>query len=133
MKFKLLFCLLFISSLTTLVSCSNDDDSAADDTFQFVDKWWYSPDHSTLDVYFDSDGTYESVYLFGGMTIPSNGEWEWVDESAKIFRVYNLTGNATSQFYGKVSEVTANTAKIKISFDQGETFSDDYSYVDVNE
>src|SRR5690606_30377867 len=97
MKTKLMLCLLLISSVS-FTSCSNDDDSSPSSS-QFEDKWWYSPDNSTLDLFFNSDGTYESVFVFGGTEMESNGEWEWVNESARILRVYNLQGNATNEFY----------------------------------
>jgi hypothetical protein len=131
MKSKFFLCLLLVSSLSFL-SCSSDDDSSNNDS-QFEDKWWYSPDNSTLDVFFNSDGTYESVYVFGGTTYNSDGEWEWVSESAKTFRVFNLTGNATTEYYGKVSNLTDNSMGIKMSLDEGETYSEAVPYIDTNE
>jgi len=131
MKTKLMLCLLLISSVS-FTSCSNDDDSSPSSS-QFEDKWWYSPDNSTLDLFFNSDGTYESVFVFGGTEMESNGEWEWVNESARILRVYNLQGNATNEFYGKVLTLTDDTMSIQMSLDDGESYSAAIPYVDTNE
>lgn len=132
MRSKILLCLLLVSSLS-FVSCSSGDDSPNNSSAQFKDKWWYSPDNSTLDLYFNSNGTYHSVYLFGGATVTSDGEWEWVNESAKTFRVFNLQGNLTDEFYGKATELTDDAVKIKLSFDAGATYSDPYPYIDTND
>ena len=131
MKLKIAFCLLLISSIS-ISSCSSDD-SSNDSSSQFEDKWWYSPDNATLDVHFDSDGTYSSVYVYAGTTYNSNGDWEWVSESAKTFRVYNLGGNATDEFHGKVTSLTDHTMEVKTSLDGGETYTAAVPYVDTND
>ncbi len=131
MKLKLFFGLLLLAS-TSFLSCSSDD-SSSDSNAQFEDKWWYSPDNTTLDVFFNSDGTYESTFLFNGMSMDSDGEWEWVNESTKTFRVFNLQGNATSEYYGKVSELDGDSMSLKMSLDEGETYSEGIPYVDSND
>ena len=133
MKSKFFLCLLIVSSSISLLSCSNDDDSPNNSTAQFEDKWWYSPDNSTLDVYFNSDGTYESTFVFQGSMVNSDGEWEWVNETTKTFRVFNLQGNATNEFYGKVSTLTDDSMSVQMSLDEGETFSAAIPYVDTND
>ncbi|RZJ26943.1 MAG: hypothetical protein EOO48_12585 [Flavobacterium sp.] len=132
MKSKLLFFVLALGVMT-LNSCSSGGDGGPNDSSaQFKDKWWYSPDNSTLDVYFNSNGTYESKFFFNGTTIPSNGEWEWVDESTKTFRVFNLQGNLTADYIGKVSDLTAHSLKLRSSLDDGATYSAPYSYIDTD-
>ncbi|MDI1257215.1 MAG: hypothetical protein PSV16_14065 [Flavobacterium sp.] len=130
MKSKIIICLLFLSSIS-FVSCSSDDSSNSS-TSQFEDKWWYSPDNSTLDLKFNADGTYLSVFVFSGQTLNSNGQWEWVDEAAKTFHVFNLQGNATNEFYGKATTLTAHNLGVKMSLDGGATYSAEVPYVDTN-
>ena len=130
MKSKVILCLLLVSSFS-FFSCSSDD-SPSNSNAQFENKWWYSPDNSTLDILFNSDGTYESVYVFQGTTMNSDGEWEWINESAKTFRVFNLGGNAVSEYYGKATNLTDDSVGIKLSMDEGATYSEPYTYVDTN-
>lgn len=131
MKQKL-FLGLFLLTATIFSSCSSDD-SSSDSNAQFENKWWYSPDNTTLDVFFNSDGTYESTFNFNGTSMDSDGEWEWINESSKTFRVFNLQGNATSEYYGKVTTLTGDNMAIKMSLDEGETYSEAIPYVDSND
>jgi|GEM_PF-6989690 len=134
MKTKLFLLLLLVGGMT--VSCSSDDDQPwvnvpQQTDFQFTDKWWYSIDHSTSDLHFHSDGTYESIY--GASTI-SNGEWEWTDEDNGIVHVFNLTNNLADEYYLKVTELGANNLSIKVSFDNGATYTNTPSdFLDTND
>ena len=131
---KLLVYFLLAGSMA-IVSCSSSDSS--DDvptpiTYQFKDKWWYSVGNTTLDLYFHTNGLYESKYLYNGTTTVSNGEWQWMDQPNKIIHIYNLQNNGVDEYVGKVSGLTAHTLKMKVSFDNGATYTDSYNYTDTN-
>ena len=132
MKSKIIICLLIVSQLSFL-SCSSDNDSPNNPQYQLENKWWYSPDNSTTDLYFNSDGTYLSKFAFGTNVVNSNGQWEWISQSEKTVKIFNLQGNALSGFQGKITELSAHTMSIKMTLNQGETYTETVQYVDVND
>ncbi|RZJ67056.1 MAG: hypothetical protein EOO50_07270 [Flavobacterium sp.] len=132
-KVLTLLALVFITS-ASLVSCSSDDGGAATGNANLLDKWWYSPDNTTTDIRFNSDGTYQSTYTANGMTLNSDGEWEWSNESAKEMHVFNVTGNALTEWHYKFNTITAHTMTTKFSYDDGETWSEQaYPFTDSND
>ena len=131
MKSKLFFWMLVLS-IITFVKCSSSDSSPNTVTSQFKNKWWYSIHHAVVKHYFNSNGTYELVNSLGGIPTHSVGQWEWIDEPNKTFRVYNLIDNPDAEHYGKILNLTEHDLQIAISFDNGVTY-EPYDYMDVGD
>jgi hypothetical protein len=124
---------IFLIGITALTSCSSDSSSSSLDDDLLVDKWWYSADGTVSDVYFHSNGDYEQNFVWNGTNIGSTGNWEWISQSAGTIHLFNLEGNAVTEAQIKVSDLTANSVKLKQSVDEGATWSPAASFIDTND
>ncbi len=134
MKKALRFFGLFVFLGLALASCSSDDGgSSTGNNDNLYDKWWYSADNSTADIYFHADGHYEQHMVLLGIDLTSEGSWEWVDENAKILRCYDVTNNGASEWLIKFPTIGAHSLSLKMSLNDGQTWTDPASnYVDEN-
>ncbi len=134
MKYKHIFKALLLCSVLFLTNCSSDDDTmVATDVSSILDKWYYDSNGIIADIYFNSNGTHEQRIEILGNTLISSGEWSWLDESAGLMKIDNLSGQA--QVANELWFRFTNTTEISFTLAQstdGENFSSDFSYQDTD-